>query len=144
MSLEQIQYNRRDLEKACQGLSLRLLVAFGSRITASPPPAPESDLDLALLPLHKDGIDIFECCRVMAQVFSGYDVDLAFLHQADPLFRYEIMAKGVCLYGDPDDFFEYRAYAYRDYMDSRDLRILEDRLFHKKMNHIRRRLGKTG
>ncbi len=52
--------------------------------------------------------------------------------------------KGVCLYGDPDDFFEYRAYAYRDYMDSRDLRILEDKLFRKKMDHVRRRLDKTG
>lgn len=51
-------------------------------------------LDLALLPLHKDGKDIFECCRALARIFSGYDVDPVFLHQADPLFRYEIMEKG--------------------------------------------------
>lgn len=38
------------------------------------------------------------------------------------------MRSGKLLHGDPSLYCEYKAYAYRDYIDSADLRRLEDRL----------------
>lgn len=36
-----------------------------------------------------------------------------------------------------DDFLEYKAFAFRDFLDSEDLRALEEKLFQKKMAFIR-------
>ncbi len=47
------------------------------------------------------------------------------------------MRAGVLLWGDVDDFLEYKVFAYRDFVDSADLRELEEALFRKKMAYIR-------
>ncbi|MCG6867598.1 MAG: hypothetical protein LJE91_02380 [Gammaproteobacteria bacterium] len=47
------------------------------------------------------------------------------------------MQSGRLLDGDPDLFCEYRAYAYRDFVDSADLFALEQTLFEKKMARIK-------
>jgi uncharacterized protein len=72
--------------------------------------------------------------------FGDASLDLAFLDHADPLFRWEIMRQGVLLWGDPDDFLEFRSFAFRDFVDSEDLRALERILFEKKLAYIRRQL----
>jgi hypothetical protein len=59
---------------------------------------------------------------------------------ADPLFRWEIMDRATLLYGDLDEFLEYRAFAYRDFVDSADLRALERTLSDYKLERIRERL----
>ena len=69
--------------------------------------------------------------------FPGRNLDPVRLADADPLFRWEIMEPGLLLYGDPLDFLEYRAFAYRDFVDSADLRALERTLFEKRMAYVR-------
>jgi hypothetical protein len=46
------------------------------------------------------------------------------------------MARGVLLFGDVDEYLEARAFAYRDFIDSFDLRRLGQMLFEKKLNRI--------
>ncbi len=137
-SVPSVVYDPARLESVAQALGLRLVVLFGSYATGHPPPGPESDLDIAVLDRE---LPTWERWRVvygaLAEVFDGYDVDLAFLNTADPLFRYEVMRSGRRLYGDPVEFWAYRAFAFRDYQDSADLRSLEHVLFIKKMNYIR-------
>lgn len=82
----------------------------------------------------------WDCYRSLVEVFPDHPLDLVDLGSADPLLRYEIMRKGLLLYGSPDLFFQYRAYAFKDFVDSADLRALEDALFRKKMTHLRREL----
>ena len=129
------------LEAVCREHDVRLLVLYGSRATNRPPPGPKSDLDLAA---WMPGTSAYACYRdlypALSKVCEGYTVDLAPLHSADPLFRYEVMREGRRLFGSVDDFLEYQAYAYRDYVDSADLRALEDVLFRKKMARIREAL----
>jgi hypothetical protein len=41
------------------------------------------------------------------------------------------------IHGNPLDFLEYRAFAYRDFVDSASLRAVEKVLFRKKMKYLR-------
>ena len=48
----QLHYDPSHLAAVCRELGLRLLVLYGSRATGTPPPTPDSDLDLAVLGAH--------------------------------------------------------------------------------------------
>lgn len=134
-------YDAERLDAACRDLDLKLVVLFGSRATGSPPPTAESDLDLAVWTGAPNARERFWTLhRALAEAFAGHVLDLVVLDTTDPLFRHEIMRAGVLLWGDQDRFFDYRAYAYRAFVDSADLRALEDALFRKKMAYIRRTL----
>jgi predicted nucleotidyltransferase len=137
----QAVYDPALLESVCRRLGLRLAVLFGSRAAGSPPPGPESDVDVAVLagPLGP-AASLFAYHRELSGVFDGNALDLVLLNDADPLLRYEVMRRGILLCGDPDEFLEYRAYAYRDFVDSADLRALENALFRKKMDYLRSEL----
>ena len=133
----------RGLRNPRPGLVLvrnRRLVLFGSHATGSPPPTATSDLDLALS--FSRGVqrpafsDLFVA---LSRVFQGHSLDLAFLGDADPLFRWEVVREGVLLWGDPLEFLEYRAFAFRDFVDSADLPALERRLSEEKLGLVRRR-----
>ena len=112
---------------------------FGSRATGSPPPRPDSDLDIAVLGCSEE--HFWACYRQLSEVFSELTLDLVPLNTADPLLRHEIMGSGVRLYGDPDLFCDYRSYAYRDFVDSEDLRALEERLSQVKTARLGELLG---
>jgi hypothetical protein len=53
------------------------------------------------------------------------------------------MHRGVLLFGDRDRFFEYRACAFREFTDARDLLTLERLLFDRKMARIARALDEA-
>jgi predicted nucleotidyltransferase len=132
---------REELERSCERLSVRLLVLFGSQSPGGLPPGPRSDVDLALS-FGRDAsrVPVLDLHEQLAPAFPGGQLDIVLLHDADPLFRWEIMERATLLYGDVDEFLEYRAFAYRDFMDSADLRALERTLSDRKMKRIRERL----
>lgn len=138
MRLPHLHYDSAQLEQTCRQLGFQLVVLFGSRASGKPPPRPESDVDLAVLGATES--ELWSAYQTLAAVFPEYTLDFASLYTADPLFRHEIMRSGILLYGDPDLFCDYRAYAYRDFMDSADLRSLEEALFKKKMAYIAEQL----
>ena len=76
----------------------------------------------------------------LSPAFPERSLDFVYLADADPLFRWEIMDRGVLLHGSVDDFLEARAFAYRDFVDSGDLRALEHALFERKLAFIRGQL----
>ncbi|HUF50753.1 MAG TPA: nucleotidyltransferase domain-containing protein [Longimicrobiales bacterium] len=132
-----MHFDRSVLDDACQRLGVRLLVLFGSHAPGGLTPGEESDVDVAVA-LRRDVArpSWFELHGQLATAFPGRPVDAVFIADADPLFRWEIMQHGVLLFGDVDEFLELRAFAYRDFVDSADLRALEQRLFEKKMTLI--------
>lgn len=129
-----VAYNAERLAQVAQEMGLRLVVLFGSRARGRPPPAPDSDVDIAVLGMpearYRDGFE------ALYEVFPEHPLDVVRLENADPLFRHEIMHQGVLLWGDPILFSEYRAYAYRDFTDAADLFALERALFAKKMKRL--------
>ena len=129
------------LHEVCTGLGIRMLVLFGSRATGQPAPNADSDVDLALS-LTDPGkrCKSWEYHAALAVLLPDAVLDVVSLHDADPLFRWEIMSGAVLLWGDPDEFLELRAYAYRDFVDSADLRALERTLSERKLARIRRQL----
>lgn len=137
-----LAYDQLRLEAACRELGLTMLVAYGSRAGgASMEPGPESDLDVALLGPDLGGWERMSACLgVLGNVFGGYVLDAVVLGDADPLLRWEIMRDGRLLFGDPIRFLEYRAFAYKDFIDSADLRRAEAALFRKRMDWIREQL----
>lgn len=130
------------LAAAAAGLRLRLVVLFGSRAGGAPAPRADSDWDIAALGCEPGRL--LDCQCAISEAIPGASIDLVRLEDADPLLRQEVMAKAVLLYGDPDLFCEYRAYAYQDYHDSADLFALEQTLFRKKMARLKERLGDQG
>jgi predicted nucleotidyltransferase len=135
------EYDQDALDATCRRLGLRLVVLFGSHASGSPPPGEESDLDLAVSGGSVEAAaTLWDLHGELSPIFPGQMLDLVLLRQADPLFRWEIMREGVLLWGDSMDFLELRAFAYRDFVDSADLRALERKLFEKKMAYVRRRL----
>jgi predicted nucleotidyltransferase len=134
-----IVFDREELNATARDLGVRLIVLYGSY--AKRRAEPESDLDIAVLGCPAD--KFWECYTSLSELFRPYSLDMVRLENADALFRHEIMREGVLLYGDPDVFFEYRAYAYRDFVDSADLFALEEALFRRKMDRMKEHLYDT-
>jgi len=135
-------YDAATLAAALARTGARFVVLFGSRVTGRPWPTEGSDVDLAVrLAAPEANARYREVRSAFAAVFPDHDVDVVLLDTADPLLRWEVMGPGVRLAGDVDEFLEYRAYAYRDFVDSADLRTLEDHLFRKKLQHLREVTG---
>lgn len=139
---ESLEFEQAALESASRRLGLRRVVLFGSYATGEPAPDPDSDVDIAVsLAESRSRSAFWKVHDALGDVFAGRPLDLVFLDDADPLFRWEIVRDGVLLYGDLLDYLDYRAFAFRDFVDSADLRALERVLFDKKMAFIRRRLS---
>jgi predicted nucleotidyltransferase len=129
------------LAAVAEELGLELVVLFGSRATGSPPPTLDSDVDIALLTRPGTAArGLADAYAALDGLFGDVDLDLVLLHRADPLFRDEIMRRGVLLFGDVDRFLDYRAAAFRAFTDARDLLELEGLLFERKMARIARAL----
>lgn len=127
--------DKEQLAAVAHRLGLRLVVLYGSHATHRPEPSPESDVDIAVLGCQAD--KFWECYKALSEALGSLPLDMVRIEDADALFRQEIMRAAILLYGDPDLFYEYRAYAYRDFVDSADLFALEEALFQKKMAHIK-------
>ncbi len=137
-----LDFDHAGLEAVSQRLGVRTVVLFGSFSTGSPPPGRDSDVDLAVsCSADRSRPSLWALYRELDPIFVGRTLDIVFLADADPLFRWEILAEGALLHGDPIEFLETRAIAFRDFVDSADLRALERTLFEKKIAFIRRRLN---
>lgn len=137
-------YSQEQLRLVCSELRIRLLILFGSRAQVDRTIQPESDLDLGILLYPGDqkphlGLYVDR----LADIFPGSLLDIGFLNQTDPLFRFEVVREGILLFGEEMDFLEYKAFAFREYIDSKDLRDLEEELFQRKMAYIQEELNKS-
>lgn len=120
---------------------IRFIILHGSY--AKNNPRRGSDLDIAILGRRPIDFDTqLEIFGELEGVFGNSkerELDLKTLHGIDPLFRYEVVKDGNLLYGDRNDYDEFRAYAFRDFMDSADLRQLESQIIAKKQKILTKR-----
>lgn len=108
----------RDLTGVAEKHGLRLIVAFGSRVTGKD--HPDSDLDLAILPSPGAEVPIgtlSELIADLAGIFPSVEVDVSIIPHADPLFLKKIFETGVLLHGDEVEFRRHRVYAFRRYSE---------------------------
>lgn len=122
---------------------LKLMLLHGSYATGKA--HPHSDLDIAVLgrrEIDRDKfIDLYS--ELIALFCNNLDreLDLKTLHRKDPLFLYQVVKDSKLIYGNPTDYHELKAYAFRLYQDSRDLRHLEQILTHRLMERIKHDVG---
>jgi len=143
MKLTQLQ--KQKIIKIGKRYNLKLIILHGSYATDKA--RQESDLDIGVL--GKKLLDFKTVSSIysdLSEIFGdnkGRELDLKSLHKIDPLFRYQVAKYSQLLYGDTIDFNEFRAYAFQQYNDSRDLFELEKKLVIKYQNHLNKKYIKN-
>jgi predicted nucleotidyltransferase len=106
-----------------------------------------SDLDIGVL--GKKLLDFKTVSSIysdLSEIFGdnkNRELDLKSLHKIDPLFRYQVAKYSQLLYGNTIDYNEFRAYAFQQYHDSRNLFELEKKLVIKYQNHLNKKYIKN-
>lgn len=103
------------LNKIGEKYDLALILAYGSYATGKP--RADSDLDIAVLDNVKPDYERFKSLfSEVSDVFPGKNVDLRFLNDADPFFRYQVIKNKQLLFGQKA-YNEYEIYAFKSYLD---------------------------
>lgn len=135
------------LESFAKERQIKFIVLFGSQ--AQETSRERSDFDVAVY--LAGGRSLFDEARFylefqekLAEFFEVEvdKIDLTDLARANILFRYEITSRGQLLCGEELDYLEYKAFAFRDYMDARPLFRLEELLINKRQQLIKEVLRK--
>jgi len=137
------QQQQQKIEEVGRKYSLKFILLHGSFATDKVKTG--SDLDIALL--GEKLIEFEELLAIysdLADIFGDNpqrELDIKSLHKADPLFCYQVAKDSKLLYGDLTDFNEFKAYAFSNYFDSKDLFHLEKILIQKFQNYLNRKYG---
>lgn len=136
-----INFEAKKLEitKIAQKYNLRFVILYGSY--AKNQARPDSDIDLAVLGNKiVDFSQIVDLNNEFIDLLHFNEIDVKSLHRTNPLFRYQVTRDGILLFGNENDYNHFKAYAFRDYIDSQDLFKLRDILTKKRLNKL---LSKT-
>jgi len=135
---------KEELEKIRLQNNLRFIILHGSY--AKGKVHGESDFDLAVVGNQPISFrEIMDIQRTLDELFQSagiYNLDLKSLDRVDPLFRFLVVRDSILLAGDPHDYNEFKAYAFRDYLDSVDLRRLERRMIQSKQKMLSERYAR--
>jgi len=133
-----IQYDQQKLAEVARKNNLKFVILHGSYADGKNQEG--SDLDIAVVgnsPMSFD--DQLKLYDGISDIFPDRidrDLDLKTLDKVDPFFRYEVVRKGVLLYGDPTAYEEYKLYVQRAYDDAKPLMELERQLIQKYQKHL--------
>lgn len=131
-TIEKIREAGREIGKRH---GLRLAVLYGS--VAKGRAKDDSDIDIAVYGRHVlDFAEIVEIINELIDALKFNEIDVKSLHHTDPLFRWQVMERGILLYGDEFDFGRFRTYAFRDYTESKSLFDLKEKMVKKRLKMI--------
>jgi len=123
------------IDKISGKYGLKLAILFGSQATGKAHQG--SDVDIAVLGEKKLSFeDIISLNNELAEVFQTREIDVKSLHNSDPLFRYQVMRDGKLLFGKNYNYHSFKAYAFRDFVDSRDLLNLKETIVKKRVESL--------
>lgn len=136
------------IKKIAEKYDIKFVVLFGSQANLLKMLKKDSDFDIAVF--LKRGKSLFANSNLYGDLLDEFSklfnvgdslkIDLTDLGQANILLRYEITSQGLLLYGDEDEYAQFRAFAYRDYLDARPLFTLESFLIKKRQRLIKEAL----
>ncbi|MCG2690396.1 nucleotidyltransferase domain-containing protein [Candidatus Parcubacteria bacterium] len=125
------QKQKKEIEKAVKRRGVRFATLFGSR--ANGKTRQGSDLDIAVLDEQKETHQRYgDLFNDFSKIFKGHNVDLRMIKGSEPVFLYNTLMKGKFLGGNKQDFYNYRAFAYKNYVDSKPLFELKTKLLLKR------------
>ena len=129
--------SKKKIDQIAKKHKLDFVILHGSQVS-DVVKGPETDVDIAIY--RNGGIKAKEYLNIYSEfmhIFKGEELDLKTLHQVNPLFRFYVVRNSQLLYGDKTEFNEFKAYAYRDIVDSYSLIKLEDYLTVKYQKELR-------
>jgi len=119
---------------------LKLVVIYGSYAKGENRKA--SDLDIAVLGEKElEFKTILDLYSEFSNIFKDKEIDIKSLHRVDPFFRYQVMRDSILIYGNRLEYHNFKAYAFRAYMDSKDLLQIEKILSQKTISYLRQLHG---
>lgn len=131
-----IEKIKPDVANLAQKHNLALVILYGSQATGKA--REESDVDIAVLGKIKISSDILiNLDDEFARIFRARELDVKSLHSTNPFFRYQVMRDGILLYGKSYDYNSYKAYAFRDYHDSKDLLKLKRIIVERRLQALK-------
>lgn len=137
-----LKYDKEKLNNYAEKADVKFVVLFGSRAIGKV--ADGSDFDFAVS--FKDGKSIFDDLKKYSEILENFSkifsigdkkMDLTDLSNANILLGYEITRNGVLLFGNAQDYEEFKAFSFRDYMDAKSLFELEDIIIKKRLSFIK-------
>jgi uncharacterized protein len=137
VNMEMTDKQKKGLDEVGKKFDLKLILLYGSYAKGTQTEL--SDFDIAVL--GKKPLD-FDTHIAMYGEFSGIfgdierELDVVVLERKDPLFLYQVAKNSQLLYGTTLEYNEFRAYAFRSYHDSKDLRQLQDKLMTRYQEHL--------
>lgn len=123
------------IERLARENNLKFVILYGSQARGAAKNS--SDIDIAVLGEKTISFaKLVDLINEFTDILETNEVDVKSLHNTDPLFRYEVTREGILLYGDEKDYVSFKAYAFRDYMDSCDLFRLKEIIIKKRLAHL--------
>src|SRR4030043_559271 len=133
-----MKVDKERIEKYAFEQGIRFIVFFGSQAVGNR--GENSDYDMAVLTTKEKNISVLENYSEILDFLSkvldipDYRIDLTNLNKANPFLKYEVVSSGKLLYGNEDEYADYRAGAFKEYIDSQPLFHLEKYLIKKRQN----------
>ena len=123
------------IDNLAKKYNLSLVILYGSHARGQV--HKESDIDIAVLgarpiPFEK----LIDLNNEFAEIFKVKEIDVKSLHNTNFLFRYQVMYKGILLYGKSYNYNSFKSYAFRDYYDSQDLLRLKEVFIKKRLQNL--------
>lgn len=140
-----LKIDREKLNNFAEKTGIRFVVLFGSQVGEKV--AKESDFDIAVS--LNNGQSIFEDLNKYSEMLENFaeilfvgdnKIDLTDLSNVNIFLRYEITRKGILLFGNVQNYEDFKAFSFRDYMDARPLFELEDAIIKKRQVFIKESL----
>lgn len=138
----QIHFDKEKIAKIAKKYKLLFVVLFGSKARMEKPNV-ETDLDLAVLTNMSPDYKLFgNLFSEFSDIFRGENVDVRFLNDSDLIFRNSVVRDGVLLYGDENNYLNFKLLTIKQYVDDgkkyfpaldekieNSQRILEEKLY---------------
>lgn len=136
LNLTELQMKK--IKEVGKKFDLKLLLLHGSYATGNE--RKDSDIDIAALGRKK--LDYKTLSKIYFEMEGLFvndldkELDFKSLHGADPYFIYKVAKDSQLLFGKQMDYDEFKAYALKVYLDSKDLRNLEKKMVTKYQNYL--------
>jgi len=142
-----MEINKENLEQYAIEHGIKFLVLFGSQAMGTV--REDSDHDIAALTTKEGNIADFnnyiELLDFLSDLLDIPDnkIDLTNLNKVNPFHRYEVISSGILLYGNEDEYATFKAFAFKEYIDSQPLFTLEKFLIKKRQKLLKEMISPT-
>ena len=132
---DKIEEVKTEIAHLAKEHNLLLVMLYGSQVRGKV--YKDSDIDIAVLGSRPIPFEqLIDLNNEFAEIFKVREIDVKSLHNTNFLFRYQVMSKGILLYGKSYDYNTFKSYAFRDYHDSQDLLRLKDVFIKKRLKNL--------